>query len=953
MPSLGHSLALIEARDEYAGSTTLSTGGIVGVAIAGAFVVFAALSLLLVLVARRQSRRRWLAEHAESGTTGPASQNGSEEKSTFPRRLRKKSIFDAEGSPEPIPEWHRISLPIIPPVFSRRPSLNLAPFRDVHSSGGQSQRTERERGRELLELRRKSSWIDEDALHGPRISKPRSKPSLLSLRRKLSCRQPLTNSTMLGSPTLPHAEHKSNLGTGPEESNSAAQSTAGTRCSSSGTVLYGPRPEPPTLSTKQAGPSASQEPLTAMQTERDTNKIVFEAAHQLAGQSRLPNPQRLPRNCTSATGLSDILQLTAARLQDGNMSARRQTMFAESTARKIQQLVRFEGVHIEDSDAVSPTRSQKSTPDVVELEAKETSPQKLLALGPFKKPNHDRHVSHVSQFSIVSEADSLVVSNRNSQPDVQTALSSPSRHERAKELVQAEQAQELRPTTSGSESSALSTLYSVDEEAETSPTKSAVIERIVDVPMSQQSHERHDRSPKFPFENGGSPRMGRLRRGTLGQFHGPRPMPRPESLAMPASPIGKTDKPRETSLHFSIYTVEDDPFIARSSPSQDSPPLSQVFKVLPGNVKRLETGSKSRDSIRIVDYKPAMRVTKATGTPTPSTKSLRITLPPPYVLRPGSPTPDASDRRPSPTLSSRSAGSSANESSSNGDRNSVAGGMGYSTTTLLTIPSPESSPTKSDERPGSRAGFRCDPLTATGDELDDAERDLPNYKNNKSMSRSRLLGPQTRLPSDGSVYSQEEEDEEEDRLPPLRSAGNRDSAQIASVVAELRRMNSQISQASAYSTASTASSNTLAATVIPEEIGSPTLPALRGGGFSPGKKGGPTGASRNYLSVGSPGKRRSRDDSKERRRGSGGGGGGNSGVTARRSRRGTVGAGMGSGTGLTDRLQELDRHMAGLSREASAKRSDRNSAGRLRAETSPGSLYDESGFLKSSPAGRD
>ncbi|KAK8135766.1 hypothetical protein PG984_003706 [Apiospora sp. TS-2023a] len=915
MPSLVRSLASIGARDEDAGSSTLSTGAIVGVAIAGAFVVFAALSLLLILVARRQSRRRLLAEQAESGTTGPPSQNDSEEKTSFPRRLRKKSILDAEGSPEPIPDWHRISLPIIPPVFSRRPSMNLAPFRDVHSSGGKSQRSEKERGQELREIRRKSSWIDEDALHGPRISKPRSKHSLLSLRRKLSFRQPSSSSAMLGSPTLPHAEHKPNPGPGPTEGNGTAQTDALTRSSSSGTVLYGPRPAPEALTVTQPNPPASQEPLAATQTARDTNKIVFEAAHQLAGQSRLPNPQRPTRNCTSATGLSDILHLTAARLQDGNMSSRRQTMFAEITARKSQQLVRFQGVHIAGSDAASPARSQKSAPEVVELEATETSTQKVPALGPLQKPNHDRHVSHVSQFSIVSEADSLVVSNRNSQPDVQTALSSPSRHERAKELAQAEQAQELRPTTSGSDSSALSTLYSVDEEAEASQTKGA---------SSDGQTPSRNIGPVPWTQTYASPRISPRISGSASQ------------------PPGRTDKPLETSLHSSIYTVEDDPFIAKPSPSQDSPRLSDVFKVLPGNVKRPETGSKSRDSIRIIDYKPAVRVTKATGTPTPSTKTLRITLPPPYVLRPGSPTQDAIDRRPSPTLSSHSVGSSANGSSSNGDRDSVAGGMGHSTTTLLTIPSPESSPTKSDDRPGSRTGFHCDLLTATDDEMDDEERDLPSFKNNKNMSRSRLFDQQ-RLPSDGSVYSQDIEGEEEDRLPPLRNAGNRDSAQIASVVAELRRMNSQISQVSGYSTASTASSNTLAATAIPEEIGSPTLPALRGGGFSPGKKGGPSGASRNYLAVGSPGKRRSRDEVRERRRGSGGGG--NGGVTARRSRRGTVGAGMGSGTGLADRLQELDRHMAGLSREASAKRSGRNSA-------SSESLYDENGFLKSSPVGR-
>ncbi|KAJ2974291.1 hypothetical protein NUW58_g8704 [Xylaria curta] len=60
---------------------------------------------------------------------------------------------------------------------------------------------------------------------------------------------------------------------------------------------------------------------------------------------------------------------------------------------------------------------------------------------------------------------------------------------------------------------------------------------------------------------------------------------------------------------------------------------------------------------------------------------------------------------------------------------------------------------------------------------------------------------------------------------------------VTNAVAELRRMNSQVSCVSAHSTATT-------------NITSPTLPALRGGGCSPGKKGA-TGGAKNYLSLGS------------------------------------------------------------------------------------------------------
>ncbi|KAK6849145.1 hypothetical protein PG995_012978 [Apiospora arundinis] len=262
------------------------------------------------------------------------------------------------------------------------------------------------------------------------------------------------------------------------------------------------------------------------------------------------------------------------------------------------------------------------------------------------------------------------------------------------------------------------------------------------------------------------------------------------------------------------------------------------------------------------------------------------------------------------------------------------------------MPGPQGSPTSSDERPASRAGFRCDDrLSASDDALEDEERDVV-----RSMPRSMFHVKQTRLPSGSSVYSQEEKEEEEDQLPPLRN--NRDSTQINNLVAELRRMNSQISQASCYSTASTASSNTLA------PVTSPTLPALRGGGFSPGKKSGVSGASRNYLAVGSP-ERQSHDEEAEKKRFSDStlvarrksNGRSAVGIYARRARRGTVGAGMGSGTGLAGRLQELDRHMASLSEKGAAVTTPvRSGAIRVRPDLSSDSLYDDHGFLKSSPA---
>ncbi|KAK7966363.1 uncharacterized protein PG986_000640 [Apiospora aurea] len=581
-------------------------------------------------------------------------------------------------------------------------------------------------------------------------------------------------------------------------------------------------------------------------------------------------------------------------------------------------------------------------------------------------------MSHVSQVSIVSEADSMLASRQGSQPDVETALSSPSRHARAKESAQVEQShQELRPTTSGSDSSALSTLYSMDEETEGTQTRCTVIERTIDTQTTlHQSYDRYDKSPKFPFENGDSARMGRLRRGTLGQFHGPRPMPRPESMPMPASPRARAEKPIETPLHFSVYAVDDDPFIAKSSHPPNSPRLSHVFKDLQNNVNRPETGSKTRDSTRPLSSKPVVLVTQATGTPTPSPKSLKITVPPPYAPRPGSPAQDTMDKRTSPTPSSRSGTSPTHESHSRRRRRmSIATTVGYSTSTLFTIPSPEGSPTRPSQRPESRAGSHCDPVTTSEEEEDD-EEDEQRGMVHDNMPKHRFVN-ESRSASEGSVYSQDQ-GEEVDRLPPLRltakknnnnnniNIGNRDSTQLASVVAELRRMNSQVSLTSGYSAASTASSTTLPAAVanhriIPEEetgSSSPTLPALRGGGFSPGKKGGTSRASRNYLAVGSPekktpphGKRFSDGALVARRGGSGSAG------AAKRSRRGTVGEGVGSGTGLAGRLKELDRHMVGVSKGVVTRSPAKSSAMRRRTEASLESFYDEHGFLKDSSIG--
>ncbi|KAI1329118.1 hypothetical protein F5Y16DRAFT_418958 [Xylariaceae sp. FL0255] len=92
-----------------------------------------------------------------------------------------------------------------------------------------------------------------------------------------------------------------------------------------------------------------------------------------------------------------------------------------------------------------------------------------------------------------------------------------------------------------------------------------------------------------------------------------------------------------------------------------------------------------------------------------------------------------------------------------------------------------------------------------------------------------------------SSYSQDGDDEEDD-VPPLRTLQTKHDGMsgVMSTVAELRRMNSQVSS---YSTTSCAAGMNMA------RDASPTLPALRGGGFSPSRKEAGGGV-KNYLSLG-------------------------------------------------------------------------------------------------------
>lgn len=815
MPSPLQILAFsIEPRSSRSGAgSSISLGAIVGIAIGGSVALFVMLAIPLLRLAKWQDRRKGLL----GGPEPDAMERDTSERKPpqSPRRLQKKRTRGRQHSQAGATQNKHWSLPVLPPLFSRRESLNLGPFsEDGPLTPERSQRREKQRGQALSRMRRQSSWIDEDSLHGPRVCKPpngrnRGRLSWLGnpLRRTLQIKRPLSDTWLFRSPTIPHMEQGIGFADVDEWLRDAHQ-----------TSYDAPVPDPSAMRLYHAAlpPSLTmpvpRPPSAVIHNPRQRNTTVLEAAQQLAGNARLPSSQQPPvaKTAVADVELTEILRMTAARLQDGSRSSRRQTTMAiTGLSKDAMGVPRLCNTATTDSmpgsEAVSPTKSQKSAPAVMmcaELEAIEASPVRKPQ--PEQQPygtQHGRDISQVSHISFVSsvasEPDSLVGGRWVSQPEVQTALSSPSRHIRAKEvLTGAEPKLHSQPISHrSSRSSALSTLYSEDEEPERSRARSSrhdsLMERctvIEGLPVDPGTV-----FPRPPWDGRKDIQSLRTERGTSGPVSSLQSWRQAQGTAPLTVPELKP--PTKTMVQCSISGVDDDPFVANTSPSRKKARFSQVFSPIPPaeDGKRCEAATETTPVVRVI------KLTQ-TATPTPPSHSQRV-FPPPHGPRP---------KTSSPTLGVRRPGSASPEGDVSATSN--GGGEDDETTTLhgparlVTIQSIENSPTK--PRPWKSVPGGDKPFRSPG------------------AGRADLIPRSQREGSPESTYSQ-------DTLGPLH-VNNRDSCQVAMAVAELRRMNSQVSCVSGHSNATA-------------EMGSPTLPALRGGGFSPGKKG---GGVRNYLAVG-------------------------------------------------------------------------------------------------------
>ncbi|KAI0835290.1 hypothetical protein F5Y06DRAFT_137627 [Hypoxylon sp. FL0890] len=984
-PNIAEMLPTSHAGNQDASPSStpvLSTGAIAGIAIGGAVVLFAALATLLIKLANRQERRRQSVSPSEFPEIAAESGVG-------PKRLRKKSIVGDHVGSALDKEMDETGME---ESKSRRSSLQVSPARTRQGSftmgngsgsgsarnsvdtqmGVQVQKTrspDKQRGYGMYQHRRKTSWIDEDALHGPTITSPQKTKQ--KHRRRVSwfdgglARSLSRLSTRSGigevSPTLPYTE-----GGERQELDTSADSP-GTREGSKSVHFNGYNTTPRSSRHQQQantspqrtyGPSSiansnsssgnpAQSPPDIVHNPRYRSRVSFQAAQQLAGGARLPAPINIPqgqgqaqrqpilKHSATDTELTEILRMTAERLQDGNRSERRQTLMMPYVPRRLAN----GGVQVRtdlnyeplDRGEISPAKSHKSAPATMsyaELEGstpKVQSPQKQV-----QTPRHSRqpsYISRMSQASILSEPDSLVAPKRESLSGVQTALSSPSRHARSTEPTPSPQSasQPGRPFSYGSSmSSALSTLYSMEEASNRSPPAGDLVYDASPVEKSRRTPEKvlsafgmlrpnlypeedGQISPTHRFEDDDVPPPLRIRRGTLG---GPVPPDNAPASRPPSHKKTGSGDPLKRRSSFAIHAMNgnDDPFTAVATPKNPAR-LSKVFSPLPADLSSRKTEQKQENQNHY-DTTPTPSPTRRTGMPSPRS----ILNSPSYK------------RAPSPAVSEAGL-SSVYDSYNYTYTETQRDASGDSTSTIVAPQQTgsETSPVKlgvtiSPSGRESRITFRIPSYEPKDSETIDTRKIHRESviqlhpQQPQPQAPGTPLRPRRSMPSaeSMSIYSQDE-----DSVPPLRTStlkGSK-SVRMSNTISELRRMNSQISTMSDQSVAST------------------TLPVMRGGGSSPGKQG---GGGRNYLALGG----NLRNSVRYAQPGANGLGHMRSGSVGR-ARRSTVvlqGLDMKSGnvgTGTIKHSNQLVTQAAKLKRQETAiKRS------------SVESLYDEAGFLK-------
>ncbi|KAK1983978.1 hypothetical protein LZ30DRAFT_587284 [Colletotrichum cereale] len=802
---------------------------LLGIAIGGGVLLFICLAFLLITLA---SRRHRAAAHARSATPGVRldleSDGGSvRTPSPRPRRLTKQNPGQAYTHMEEIQgkPYRSLSSLVLP--------WNGGAFSvcggSAKAAGGQ------QRGGHL---RRNNSWIDEDAIHGPRVQND---------GRRLSVR----DSFILRTPTLPDMfghENKDDFKFPDDHNNYSLQ-----------------QPAPVSLPTQRGG-HPLQRPLRRTPSYELAEKLAAAARvgvppgpqsfQNFQGQPGVQGPRLVPlqrlRHRTTETDLAEILRSTEERLQNGTPSNSRPVTRQRAASASAGSSVRTQQASPTKSNSpvkahspvrfpspvksLPPARSQSpvkiQVPQHVAYAlsmsasrqgARTPSPSKrrVAAMLAETPPQHQRDVSHCSG---ASDADSLF---GETTPEIEhmspTGLSTPSRRSGNTTPTKPAGNGEIVESPGSDASSSLSTLYSINEPEDDSKTggtghsegvvrgrkpKGLIIDTQMCDPFVTSAPDLPLRSPRRQ-----TPSLPPLRHLT----------PHEEDVA------------KETVVY-----VPSHPRSASNSPVRrpfDAAQRSSVIeqgKTQGSIVMHQPDMASSPDTVRpksVVTMKPVFLVSSATvvsmkaspGTSPedntrPAMPTNRLTfgqkstvLPPPLDLRPGHGSPVRGAVRGSPESVIRVGASP-----------TIRSGSGPYTPT---------SPTrKAMHSPALSAGSPT-PVRYKSRGGDSPVRDhgLSRQPHVRNRSADRVLSASCRP----SIVLKP-------ATSPNRSPHHRDfgAMGLQSTVAQLRRMNSQVSTFSVGSSASD-----------PE---SPTLPNLRGGGFSPERSNSRVSkmGRQNYLSMG-------------------------------------------------------------------------------------------------------
>jgi len=503
------------ARREPAGrlaAGSLSLGILVVIVVGGTILLGAALAFLCLWLSRRRRRTRRHGDFADDNHTdedSAAGDDGTEDtRSTTTRRgrrLRKRPSNGGGGKagpPRRASFIQRSSLPVLPPLFTRRRS-SFNPFNAPPPGEPSPARS-----------RASATWLDDDALHGPTVRKPAES-------RRFSVRESWPLRAM--APTIPRLHQLP----APSPRGGYGDKGAELLASAPRSMLRPPRPVlviPPGISAVV--------PSGALYGYQSVEREAADASSPMWRSGPGRSPAAGMRTASTDSTLSMILRSTERRLQEAGTTAvaRRNRMSVSPT----KGSTFGGGQHMggsQSATASTPSHSARQTPS----------------------PTKASHGRQLSQSSVLSEADSLL-GEPSPTSDVRTALTSPNRA-----LARTRDA--ARPSSCASSvSSALPTVYSEDEnhEGTTQATSAHSFSSLPDTACGVASPVRtaaaadpfaesntEDR-PRVDWHLGHGDRElnrpPRLRQTTLGQLFSP---DRGDAAARPLSQISGNEQARD------------------------------------------------------------------------------------------------------------------------------------------------------------------------------------------------------------------------------------------------------------------------------------------------------------------------------------------------------------------------------------------------------------------------